>query len=92
VEEIEQEFQPGIVHPAGRPQMFDAAELAQAFRVEKKCGFFTGGGSAGHRTDEALLLVMQDGLRVDTGELGNDFHGIAGLGGIAEDWEIGGAW
>lgn len=84
MQEIEDEFQPGFVHPACGAQVLDSAELAQAFRVKHTGVSCVGGQGA----DETLFLVMEDRLGFDASQLGDDLHGITSLGFPAVNGEI----
>lgn len=88
MQEIEDEFQPGVVHLAGRAQMLDAAELAQALSIEQRGVFSIAGGG----TNETLLLVMEDGLGIDPRQLGDDLDGITRVGGLAINGKLMRVW
>lgn len=84
MQEIEDEFQPGIVHPEGRAQVLNATELAQAPGIEQR-GF---SGLTGDGPDEALFLVVEDGPGVEAGQFSDDFQGIADVGFIVINRKI----
>jgi len=84
MQEIEDELQPGVIHPAGRAQVLDAAELVEAFGI-KESGL---SGIAGDGSDEALLLVVEDGSGMDARQFGDDLDGVKGVGFLAINREI----
>jgi len=84
MQEIEDELQPGVIHPAGRAQVLDAAELVEAFGI-KESGL---SGIAGDGSDEALLLVVEDGSGMDARQFGDDLDGVKGVGFLAIYQEI----
>lgn len=65
-EEVVEELDAGEVHFTGLTQVLDAAEGAQGVVI--KLG-----------AEDAVLLILHDGLRGDAGDLGEDLQGVGGL-------------
>ena len=82
LQKAEDQFEAGVVDPAGGPQVLDAAKLAERPGIEGR----SPGGA-----EKALLLIAQHGAGIHAGEFGDDFNGINRIGFIINNRGISGA-
>ena len=76
VQEVQDEFQAGIIDVTSGAQVLDTPELAQALGVKHGLTPVV----AGWRAEEPSFLIVDYGLGVDARQLGDEFEGITSAG------------